>query len=209
MRAPDSLVFPQPVVDRFLRVRESLLTAIRESEDRKVREAARRVQQQDAQKKRDAELLHRLRALAVQETVVEKNRRWLASVPFGVGQFQNRDNAAGWVFFSLEAGLLGTALTALAIDQSLANKSQVVGVNKQELSGKRQDAYGVLVASTWGCGVIAVAGIVHAHLRFVPERTTVRSRPLPPGLARSPVRGLGVGVVNAGGTIGLQLSASF
>jgi tetratricopeptide (TPR) repeat protein len=207
--APNGLIFPESVVNRFLRVREGLLSTIREAEDQKVRDAARRVKQQDEQKKRDAEVLRKLRALAEQETVVEKNHRWIASVPFGVGQFQNRDNAAGWIFFGVEAALLGTAVTAIAIDQRLANKAHVSGVNVQELSSKRQDAYRVLVASSWGFGLAAAAGIIHAHLRFVPERRSVRPRVLSRPLASAPIHSLDVGLNDSGGGLGLQLQVSF
>lgn len=208
MRAPDSLIFPVSVVDRFLRVREGLLATIREAEEKKMRDAARRVQQQDRERKREAEQLSKLRALAEQETVVEKNRRWLASVPFGVGQFQNGDNVGGWIFLGVEVALLGTAVTAMTIDQRLANKAQLPRVDVRELSSKRQDAYRVLVASTWGFGLAAAAGILHAHLRFVPEHRSVRSRSLPSGV-RSPGKSLDIGLLHHESGLGLQLTASF
>jgi hypothetical protein len=213
MRAPDSLVFPQPVVDRFLRVRESLLASIREAERKRMQDAELRVQQQDEKKRRDAKVAMQLRGLAAQETVVETNRRWLACVPFGVGQFQNRDNAAGWVFLGLESALVGTAVASMVIDQRLANKAQLSGVDLHDLSNKRQDAFRVLVASTWGFGFFAALGIVHANLRFVPERRSLRQRALPPELARLQPTGatqrVDIGVLGTDGQLGLQLRAQF
>ncbi len=184
MRAPDNLTFPQSIVDRFLRVREQLQAYIRNEEQARIREAERSAQQQDEKKKQEARITQQLRELAAQETVIEKNRRWMASVPFGVGQFQNRDISSGWIFLGLETVLLGTAVTAMTIDERLANKAQVPGINLGELKSKRLEAYEVIVASTWGFGLVAVAGIVHAHWRFVPERRLIRSRPIPPHLAR-------------------------
>ena len=49
-----------------------------------------------------------LEELAGTETVVERHSRWLALVPFGVGQFQNGQTADGWLFLVGE-GLLGEA----------------------------------------------------------------------------------------------------
>jgi hypothetical protein len=180
-----------------------------------MRDAERRVQQQDEKKKRDADVTQKLKALAAQETVIERNQRWLATVPFGVGQFQNHDYAAGGVFLGMEAMLLGTAITAIVIDERLANKAQVPGVDVKELSRKRQDAFRVLVASTWGFGLVAVAGITHAHFRFVPERRSIRKRALPPELAQSPSRSLqgepsvDAALVNSDGQLGLQLLGRF
>jgi tetratricopeptide (TPR) repeat protein len=213
MRAPDSLIFPQPVVDRFLRVRETLLANIRQSEQKSMQDAELRVQQQDEKRRKDAELTRRLRDLAAQETVVETNRRWIACVPFGIGQFQNHDYAAGWVFFGVQAALLGTAVSAMVIDQRLANKAQLPGVDLHDLSHKRQDAFRVLVASTWGFGFFASLGIVHANLRYMPERRFTRPRPLPPEVARpvstSIIQRLDLGVLNSNGELGLQLRAQF
>lgn len=185
MRAPDNLVFPQTVVDRFLRVRERLLTDIRREERTRVQAAEQRAQQQDEKRKKELQTTERLRALARSESVVEKNKRWLAMVPFGVGQFQNDDNAAGWIFLGLEAALAGTCIAAIIVDENLANRAQEPGIDSRELYAKRGDAYWVKVASSWGFIAAAAGGIVHAQFRFVPERRHFRTRTLPPELDSS------------------------
>jgi hypothetical protein len=221
MRAPDSLIFPQSVVDRFLQVRERLQAYIRNEEQAHIREAERQAKQQGEERKKEERTIRQLRKLAAQETVVEKNRRWMASVPFGVGQFQNRDLAAGWIFLGLETVLLGTAVTAMTIDERLANKAHVPNINLDELRSKRQDAWRVLVASTWGFGLVAVTGIAHAHWRFVPERRSIRPRPIPPTLARSqleesigvsskpPEQPVDFAIVSSEGQTGLRLQVHF
>jgi hypothetical protein len=82
-----------------------------------------------------------------------------------------------------------------------------------ELSKKRQDAFRVLVASTWGFGFFAALGVVHANLRFVPERRSLQQRALPPELARSQHTGgtqrVDIGVLGTDGQLGLQLRAQF
>jgi len=179
MRAPDNLVFPQTVVDRFLRVREQLLTDIRREERNRVQAAEQRAQEQDERRKQELHTFEQLKALARQEAVVEKNRRWLATVPFGVGQFQNGDAALGWVFLAGETALMGTCITAVIIDQHLANRVLEPGIDRTELNARRTDAHRVIVASSWGFLGVALGGIIHAHWRFVPERRTLRTRTLP------------------------------
>lgn len=182
MRAPDNLIFPQAVVDRFLRVREQLLSDIRRDERKRVQAAEHKAQQQDEKRRREIWVTQQLRAMAEKEVVIEKNKRWLANVPFGVGQFQNGDNTAGWIFLGLESALLGTCVTALVIDEHLANQALVPRIDAAELSVKREDAHRVIVASSWGLLGVMAGGIAHAHWRFVPERHYTRIRRLPPDL---------------------------
>jgi hypothetical protein len=183
MRAPDNLVFPQTVVDRFLRVREKLLTDIRRDERNRVQDAEHRARERDAVRRREIWVTERLRELAMRESVAEKNRRWLAFVPFGVGQFQNSDNTAGAILLGVESVLLGTCITAIVIDEHLANRSRDVGIDTHELDSKRTDAYRVIVASSWSMLGVMAGGIVHANLRFVPERRMTRLRSLPQSLS--------------------------
>ena len=179
MRAPDNLIFPQTVVDRFLRVREQLLNVIRRDERNRVQDAEQKAQQQDERRKKEVWVAQELRVLAARETVIEKNKRWMATVPFGIGQFQNSDNTAGWIFLGLESALIGTCVTALAIDEHLANQALVPGIDTAELRTKRDDAYRVIVASSWGFLGVMAGGIAHAHWRFVAERRYTRKRKLP------------------------------
>ncbi len=183
MRAPDNLVFPQTVVDRFLRVREMLLTDIRRDERNRVQDAEHRAKEQDAIRRREIWVTQQLRDLAMRESVAEKNRRWLTFVPFGVGQFQNGDNIAGGILLGVESLLLATCITAIVVDEHLANRSRDVGIDTNELDAKRADAYRVIVASSWSMLGVMAGGIVHANLRFVPERRVTRLRPLPPNLS--------------------------
>ncbi len=182
MRAPDNLVFPQTVVDRFLRVREMLLTDIRRDERNRVQDAEYKAKEQDAIRRKEIQVTEQLRELAMRESVAEKNRRWLAFVPFGIGQFQNGDNTAGGILLGVESLLLGTCITAMIIDEHLVNRSRDVGIDIKDLDSKRTDAYRVIVASSWGLLGVMAGGIVHANWRFVPERRVTRLRPLPPNL---------------------------
>ncbi len=89
MKPPDSLVFPPQVIDRFLRVRETMFDVIRKAEDERVKQAQEQARQQEERARANALRVAGLERLAQQETVITPQTRWLALVPFGVGQFQN------------------------------------------------------------------------------------------------------------------------
>lgn len=179
MRPPDRLVFPGEVVDRFLRVQQEMQDEIRKAEQatvaKAVAEAARR---QKLENERWARMLL-LERLAAQEVVIERNRRWIAALPFGVGQFQNRQDNLGYLFLTTEAVLGLTALTALSVHSNIQTNadrssegSAVPGVNE------RLEAWHfVLQSSSWAFIGVAAVGILEAQLSFVPEFRRVRRRP--------------------------------
>lgn len=191
MKAPDSLVFPQPVVQRFLKVRDSLVSEIRAAEQARIKQA-----QQEARKREELLELERLRTrelekLASQELVVVQNRRVLAFVPFGVGQLQNRQDALGYTLMVAEV-LLGTmSITAVAVQSHIAVSADELrregkSVDEEQVN-RAQNAWGtVRDVSFWGFAGLAVAGVIQAQIEFVPEFREVRQRQLPKNLAPAP-----------------------
>src|SRR5882724_4679794 len=119
MKPPDSLVFPPQVIDRFLRVRETMFDVIRKAEDERVKRAQQAALQQEQRARRERERVARLERLAQQETVITPKTRWLALVPFGAGQFQNGENNLGYVFLSSELALAGSTLLTLGVETHL------------------------------------------------------------------------------------------
>jgi len=113
----------------------------------------------------------RLEELAASETLVHQNRRWLASIPFGVGQFQNGDNVFGAVMLATQAVALGTAV--FAVSRELSYHSQADGGRNVE----DRDAFNEPIETLRPTGVYASAGflflatigILEAHINFVPE----------------------------------------
>jgi tetratricopeptide (TPR) repeat protein len=182
MAVPNAIVFPTTVLERFIIVRAGLMEEIRKADEERVQ----RDEAQAAEARRRAEAERQrvamLERLAAQETIIVKNQRWVASVPFGVGQFQNRDTALGAVFLASELIAAGTAITATSIELSLHSQADGGrGVTDQgqldELNDRLKAAhYTGLIAS----GVFlltAIGGVVEAHLSFVPEyREGVRKR---------------------------------
>jgi hypothetical protein len=186
MRAPDSLVFPPPVIDRFLRVRQSLYEEIKKAEDQRVEQARKSAEIQADRERAESARVAAIERLATSETVVVRNRRWIGWVPFGVGQFQNGDEGLGWVFLTGETALAATALTSLGMQSYLE-------VEANRLKNPDNNA----VLRTWNTllhvssytflGVAAI-GIAQAQIAFVPEVPQKRYRPLPPELKRSTAR---------------------
>jgi len=184
MAVPNAIVFPPAVLERFIIVRTTLMEEIRKADEERVhREEAQAV---EARRRAEAERqrVARLEALANQETVIVKNQRWIASVPFGVGQFQNRDATLGAIFLTTELVAAGTAITATSIELSLHSQADggrgLTADAVDKLNANLNAAhYTGLVAS----GVFlltAIGGIVEANLSFVPEfRDGVRQRPEP------------------------------
>lgn len=187
MRPPDSLVFPAPVIDRFLKVKQTLEEEIKKAQaadlEKKRKAAAEAARRAAAEKRR----VERLEELASQEVVVTKNQRWIAAIPFGVGQFQNRDPLLGYLFLGTEVVLAGTALTAMVIELDLnARADDDPPPDPADLNPKLDAAHQVLVVSSWAFLGVAAVGVLEAQLGFVPEFRDTRKKPLSPDLRRPP-----------------------
>lgn len=192
---PDSLVFPGPVIDRFLQVKDALKVELAAAEAKK-REAARAAAaaaaaRTAAEKRRVA----RLEELASQEVQVEKNSRWVAAIPFGAGQFQNRDPLLGYLFLGSEVLLAGTAIGAMVIQLDLnARADDDPPPDPADLNPKLDAAYQTMVISTWGFIGVAAVGVLQAQLAFVPELKRSVKKPLSPEL-RPPAEKPGVSLL--------------
>lgn len=183
MKPPENWIFGEPVIDLFFKVREELRGEIAEAEQRKLEEARKTAAAAEAAEQRRRRRYLELVRLASQETVVERNRRWIAWVPFGVGQFQNGDDGLGYLFLTSEVALGAAAIGSMMIQLSFRDdgarpeQTDFVALNRAVHTAET-----VLTVSSWGLAVVAAAGIVEAHMSFVPERRTTRERPLPPSL---------------------------
>lgn len=182
MKPPDSLVFPPPVIERFLRVRQSLYEEIKKAEAQRVQEARRAAEEQKARARTEQQRVVALERLASQEVTVVKNRRWVALVPFGVGQFQNGDDGLGWVFLTSETVLAATALTSIAMQTGLQLEAQ--RLHNPANNAVLATWHTLVVVSSYAFLGVAATGVAQAQLGFVPETRVVRERPLPPELRR-------------------------
>jgi len=185
MAVPSAVIFPPAVIERFVIVRSELMAEIRRAEQERVERE--RVAAEEARKRAEDERrrVAMLEKLASEETLVVKNSRWIATVPFGVGQFQNRDYALGTIFLVSESLLAITAITATALE--LRYLSEANGgsgfTDNTNVGAANQGIQATQIISLSAAGalvLVAVGGVVEAHLGFVPEfRLGTRPRQIP------------------------------
>ncbi|MDB4990705.1 MAG: hypothetical protein JWN04_5883 [Myxococcaceae bacterium] len=181
--AIDPLAFPTDVVALFDEVKLGMrhdLDQRRESELSRQREAE--------QKDRAAEQLRqqnlaRLRALAEERELRRENSRWIATIPFGVGQLQNGHRTLGLALAVTEGLAAATSIVTFAEHQSIANDRPAASDVDSE--NRRQHAWFTAnLVSFTTFAALALIGVVDAHVRFVPDRARIVPRPLPLDLDR-------------------------
>ena len=182
MKPPDSLVFPPQVIDRFLRVRETMFDVIRKAEDERVKHAQELAVRQEARAKRERARVAGLERLAQEGTVITPRTRWLALVPFGVGQFQNENKPLGYVFLTSEILLAASTLTTLGVETHLVLATSQVEKPDPSNKGRIDDWYTAFRYSSYAWLGVSLIGILEAQLSFVPEQRQIRRRALPPEL---------------------------
>jgi tetratricopeptide (TPR) repeat protein len=174
----DPTADPPKAVEFFDSVRKELDKRAREARDRQAREEERRRLEEELAR-RKVVYLDRTKIV---ERVVDRRTRWPLYVPFGYGQFDNKQRGKGWFFLSTETALLAGTVTTGAI--YLAGQGHW-----------RRDDLNTIRALQWTSTALGVAfvgvlvwGIVDA-LKNAPPRDTVTTRDLaPPTPAPPPVR---------------------
>ena len=188
---PDPLNIPTAVLDAFTDTRIKLRDKLNEIAAQKARDAAIEKARLDALAKRQGEYVLLLEKAASEEHITNENSRWIAMLPFGVGQFQNGKQAAGYFFLSAEATLLvgtgitfgmyrndmGNAANALAADVNTTKNDKIL-LAKAYVDRAQYIRY-VNLSLVAGLAAFAVAGIIEAQVRYVPTLISVKKRPLP------------------------------
>lgn len=186
MGTPDSLTFPPPLISLFLQVRKEFADAIKAEEQKRLAALARAAQELKASEQAERDRVKKLEELASTEIIVQRNSRFIASLPFGVGQYQNRSAALGTVFLVSETLLLGTTLGAVGV---MGHQYALIHPNAygSDISRNARIARNVAIVSFYSFAAVAAGGIVEAHINFVPEFRSTRRRPLPQEL-RTPAK---------------------
>jgi tetratricopeptide (TPR) repeat protein len=179
----DPLAFPTEVLNLFEKVKtdlEAQLAEARIEQERQREELQRLAQQRADQERKSLELLYQL---AQESQVVQKNSRWIATIPFGVGQFQNGHKSFGMALAVLEGLAVAGSIATYIGHERVADDHP----DRDRLSAKRSEEALWRTSNNVSFGVfaaLAVIGIIDAHVRFVPGSTSERRRPLPPDLKR-------------------------
>jgi len=196
---PDPVVFPGVVLDRFTDVRGRIRQELEDKAREKARQEGLRLEEERARQQRERERVAKLEELAQQQSEVVQNSRWLAAIPFGVGQFQNQQEGLGWTFLASEAALATTTIVTAAIHQDLTSKGNDPNVDTVDLNNRRHTMESANHLAFAAFALVAVGGVVHAQLTFVPKREEVKRRELPKELLATPT----VTAVRGGAMIGV------
>jgi len=188
LEAPDPVVFPQAVVDVYLEVRSSLMEALERQQEEELQRGRQEAEARARAEQRERWRVAELERLASLETVVRRNDRWMAWVPFGMGQFQNEDRTLGWIFFTSEAALSITAITATSIELGLHSQAEGgrAPLDSEDLTSKVKAARQVGTASIIALIGVVFAGILEANLSYRSEVAVGQRKRVLPGALRAP-----------------------
>jgi tetratricopeptide (TPR) repeat protein len=184
----DPVAFPEAVVTTFQEVQKKVQVerARREAVDaaRRKRERAGELEELIRQQQR----IQGLEELARTETVKKVNSRWIAALPFGIGQFQNENRRLGIMFAVTESAFLAASIATFIGHNSLRDENPA----PSELERARRVERALRIGNWVSVGAFlsfAIAGVVEAEVRFKPEITTTRKRDLPDELEQPQSRG--------------------
>lgn len=193
---PDPLAFPTDVGNAFIDTRARLREKLEAIQRERYQRAAERRKKEEEAKQAEVARVKMLELYATRTEVTERRRRLIALIPFGAGQFQNRQRGLGWAFLGTEAALLAGTVTTVAIYLvELHNSSAAYSASPfyssanaslaQQYLDRARDAQYVNLAFNGALAATAVAGVIQAEAAFVPEVTEFRERPIP-GIAVPP-----------------------
>jgi hypothetical protein len=193
----DPVAFPEAVVRTFQEVKRET------AEDRARKEALEAARQQLERSDEIEELVRQqqriqdLEELASVETVEKVNSRWIAALPFGIGQFQNEDRKLGIMFAVTESAFLAASIATFIGHNSLRDENPA----PEELERARRVEKALRIGNWVSVGAFlsfAVAGIIEAEVRFKPVIRTTRERDLsddkPPPQSQGPQLRLQLGL---------------
>jgi tetratricopeptide (TPR) repeat protein len=192
--------FPTPVSDRFIEVGADHRDEIEQWRRKVVASKQRAAADQAAYEKARAERLLALERMAAEERTVIQRSRWLAMVPFGLGQFQNEDIGLGIFFLSTETLGVATTIVSGAIAQNIKDTrcrpidatlpmAEALPDRKIDCNAltERFDIAQIVNWVAFGASAsLIVGGILEAQIGFVEEEVVLRERPIPPRVKMAP-----------------------
>jgi tetratricopeptide (TPR) repeat protein len=178
----DPLGFPEEVQRLFAQVKTRLDTERKVAEDERRREENRLRTLETQREQHDSSRWVRMREMAETEHVSEVRSRWVAMVPFGVGQFQNGHVSLGAILAVSEGSLLAIGVVSWAVHENLRGLQPTASERDEYSLTERATRYTNQI-STALLAVLAITGVVDAQLRFQGTREYERKRPLPADLS--------------------------
>ncbi len=186
----DQYAFPDAVITLFREVKEDIAEELAEAE-RQRREADERLRREALERDlAQQERIARLEELARQEVVEDRNSRLVATLPFGVGQFQNNHLTLGRFFAVSEATLIAGTFATWGVHQWAKNQIDEFPGSQARLERIGTAMRGLNYTFFGLTAALVVIGIIDSHVRFVPVHREVRERELPEDLTQPlPERG--------------------
>jgi tetratricopeptide (TPR) repeat protein len=181
----DPLGFPEEVQRLFAQIKARLDSERRVAEEERRREEERKKQLEEQRLHEVRARWERLVALAQTEKVQEKRSRWIALIPFGVGQVQNGHGSLGAVLAVSEGSLLAISLVSWIIHENLRGEQPGDSQRDEFNVTERVSRYTNQVSLAL-FGALALTGIIDAQARFQGDVEHTRRRTLPPELREPP-----------------------
>jgi hypothetical protein len=178
--------FPTPVVERFIKVRTENRTKIEAWKKALTDEQRQGAAKKAALERRRAERLATLEAMAAEEKVILSRTRWLAAVPFGVGQFQNGDTGLGIFFAAATTAAVGTSIGSFVRAQDIKDarcrepNEQGEQINCEGLTDEFNVARAVNWTSLGVTAALVIGGVIQAQVAFEEDQVQIKKRPIPP-----------------------------
>jgi tetratricopeptide (TPR) repeat protein len=186
----DPLGFPEEVQRLFARVKTRLDAERLAAAEARQREEDRASKAQVDRERHERERWQRLTQLAQTEHVSEVRSRWVATVPLGVGQFQNGHDGLGLVLAVSETSLLAICITSFVLHENL--RGQKPAPSRVDAARLAEEAFRYTNQISFGLfAALAVTGIIDAQIRFRGSRSYERRRPLPASLYGGPELSIG------------------
>ena len=187
----DPLAFPEEVQRLFARVKARLDSERRVAEEEERREQDRLTRKETERIEGEKLRWARLTALAQEERELQQRSRWIALMPFGIGQVQNGHASLGAVLAVSEVSLLLVSLVSWGVHENLRGKNPAADQRGEYNVTESVSRYTNQI-SLGLFGVIAITGIIDAQVRFEGDSTRARKRELPPDLRDPPRLTLGL-----------------
>lgn len=175
----DPLAFPDELQRMFGRVK-ARLSVEREAAAKVHDETARQDEVVKAEERRRTQIRDLVR-LASTERVQRVQSRWVAMVPFGVGQFQNDDNGLGVGLAVSEGLLLSVGIASFLLHENLRGQQPAAADRSDAELAETAFRYTNQISMIL-FGVVAISGVIQAQVEFDETRSIERRRELPAGL---------------------------
>jgi hypothetical protein len=181
---PDPLSFPTDVIEFFIDTRQRLKDRLNAAAAEAVKRAGEQRAREESEKRRAAENLMLLEKMASEERNTVHHSRYVALLPFGVGQFQNDQRIAGGVFLGVESALLIAAGVMIPVYLNELHNIRLAYLandttRAEGYANRAGDERNANLALNGAFAGAALIGIAQAQIAFEPDTVEVNKRPIP------------------------------